>query len=251
LKLAAVFKHLRVGYTKRNSVDTSNEELLYHYLYAVFPSLKEEHFSLSFSTTSNEVVLQNEDDISVIATDPSVMLSYVSNRFLKCKLDGSATGIDRVWFTTTDDQITVYGAQIRIGIDDVHMTAGSLAVQSNYIEAMNCDDNSIAGLIIQSEIGFAKILPFFGSHFNQSIHVETLYLFTNKYAEMAFGEYISEVQADRQKRSSVRVSFDTRHVVSSSRQITDNPLVLFVSFEVDLFQDTGWLEDVIPDRNLF
>jgi hypothetical protein len=39
--------------------------------------------------------------------------------------------------------------------------------------------------------------------------------------------------------------------VSSSRQITDNPLVLFDSFEVDLFQDTGWLEDVIPDRYLF
>lgn len=131
----------------------SNENFLCLYVHS--------HVNVS-RTTKRTLILDGTATTSDGDTAPApVHLDELLDCVMKWRCRGSETGIDRVWFV--DDaaaagtrRIVVNGLQMKTGKASRVMTVGVLATQRGMPTA-RIDDNTIAGVLVKAERGFAKL----------------------------------------------------------------------------------------------
>jgi hypothetical protein len=167
----------------------------------------------------------------------SAFLDEHAKRFISWQVDGHETGLDRIWFEWNREanEMTLHGAQIKIGKDDQTITCGVLQIERSYRLASQCDDRCIAGIFSQAERGLITLIPKLKERFRCSISIGTIYLCTNTKARKGFVEFFRKEMKDTSSHCKFPSAVSKKHVLPGR-------------FQCILHDgDDDWLQKVIPD----
>jgi hypothetical protein len=242
---AFVFKCQRLGF-KDGSTGHSNEDLLMKYLHNYEElELNQGSVFIQFHTNNHgeltSIKINGYEDANQLD-----ILQLHSQKLVKWTLNGKETGIDRIWWRYDEEGvIRLFGLQLKTGKDTMHFTAGSLSNQRSSVNASQCNDKVIAGIIIKAEIGFSLLLPVISNYFQLPVEVCGLYILTNKQASEAFSNFWDQEEDEiRREQRIEKKDLPPRqeiHRVSPSRS-SDS----FKNFPCYLIDGTSWLVNVLP-----
>lgn len=241
-------KGLKGGHSSNGQ---SNENFIGRYLPALF-GLQSHERSLRLHVVQRSrdfemMLLEGNVEIIPIPSPThspeaiSAFLNEHAKRLISWQVDGQETGLDRIWFEWNQEtnEMTLHGAQIKIGKDDQMITCGNLQTERSYRMVSQCnDDRCIAGIFSKVEHGLISLIPQLKERFRCSLTMGTIYLCTNMKARQGFVEFFRQEMNDP---SSHHHYFKFPSAVSKKYVLPDR-------FQCKLYDgDDDWLQKVLPD----
>jgi hypothetical protein len=192
---AHIFQMQRRGF-EGGSSGHSNEDFLCRYMPTFFDLASHErsiHMRLS-STAS--LSIRHFSDTAGDFTDIDNAEEFFAahhRTLVEWSVNGTETGIDRIWFEWDGDKkvLTLTGIRVKTGCDRSVITSGVLSTQRKKKRASDCDDACVAGILSKAERGFAALIPALKAFAQQSIpsftvDINALHICTNKQATGGF-----------------------------------------------------------------
>eukprot|EP00981_Chlorochromonas_danica_P011793 scaffold4275_cov179-Ochromonas_danica.AAC.4 len=158
LEEAHIFHMQRIGFDSGSS-GHSNERFIYRYLPNLF-SLKSDDQSLLLTVTNGKFTMATIDGSSIEMpssiqrADIDPFLTKYSHWLMTWSVNGSETGLDRVWYEWDSDNflMTLHAVQIKTGKEDQTITCGVISTERAKSKASVCNDRCIAVFTVKQSV---------------------------------------------------------------------------------------------------
>jgi hypothetical protein len=183
------------------------------------------------------------------ASNTAVLDKTTLNTLMKWRFDGSEKGVDRIWLTDCGPhptsgrrRVQIDGLQLKTGKRDRKITAGVLESQRR-LTMVNIDDNTIAGILVKAERGFAALVQALHRAFPEvTFALGDFCIYTTKLIDEAVESFLKGNPLTAEKFS-IREQEASQIRASGAVDVT-----LPVQFTWSAHGGTDWLRDILPEH---